>query len=230
MPYRTVGELMAEPGIRVHRGTATDEVTRLLNEHAISAVPVVDDEGCPVGVVSRGDLRERLRRIRTAGAGVDASGAYAPRGLVGRPPLATTAGDVMTSPAVTARPGWAVAQAARTMDHRRVKRLPVVDGRERLVGFLSRADLLRMFVRPDRAVRQEIAVDVLDRTLGIGPTEVTVTVSEGRVTLQGIVDRRALLPVVDRLTQGVDGVVEVRNHLACLTDAPPGVPSRAGQR
>ncbi|OEV31285.1 hypothetical protein AN219_05440, partial [Streptomyces nanshensis] len=142
---------------------------------------------------------------------------------------AVTAGEIMASPAVTARPGWPVAQAARTMDRRRVKRLAVVDGTDRLVGFLSRADLLRVFVRPDRAVRQEIAGDVLDRTLGIGPTQVRVTVTDGRVTLQGIVERRALLPLVDRLTWGVYGVVEVRNHLAYLTDAPTGGPSRAGR-
>lgn len=224
MPYRTVGELMAAPGLGVHRSTAAAEVSVLLDEHAISAVPVVDDGGSPVGIVSRGDLHTRLPRLRSAAE----SGPYPPHGL-GRRPGVITADDVMTSPAVTARPGWTVSQAARTMDRRRVKRLPVVDEvTDRLVGFLSRGDLLRVFVRADPAVRREIAGDVLDRTLGIGPTQVTVTVSEGRVTLQGIVGSRSLLPVVDRLTRGVDGVVDVRNHLACLDDAPPGVTSAAG--
>ncbi|SCK09181.1 CBS domain-containing protein [Streptomyces sp. WMMB 322] len=225
MPYRTVGELMTSPGLGVHRSAAADEAARLLDEHGLSALPVVDDNGCPVGVVSRKDLRERLDGARTARGAAP----YPSRGL-GHPPGAVTADAVMTSPAVTARPGWTVSQAARTMDRRRVKWLPVVDeATDRLVGFLSRGDLLRVFVRTDRAVRQEIARDVLDRTLGIGPTQVTVTVAEGRVTLQGIVERRALLPVVDRLTRGVDGVVDVRNHLAYLNDAPPGsVPSAAG--
>lgn len=242
MPYATVGELMTEPGISVRRGTATDEVTGLLDEHAISAVPVVDDEGCPVGVVSRGDLRTAARRSGPDGG----AGSHAPRRPVTRAgsnpvtrPVATgrrpahsaaTAGEVMTSPAVTARPGWSVAQAARTMERRGVGRLAVVDGTDRLVGFLGRADLLRVFVRTDRAVRREIAEEVLYRTLGIGPTQVTVTVTDGRVTLQGIVEHRAVLPVVDRLTWAVYGVVEVRNHLACLTDAPTGVSSRSARR
>lgn len=216
---------MTTPGLGVHRSTAADEVSGLLDEHAISSVPVVDDGGSPVGVVSRGDLAKRPHRLRSA----DESGPYSPHGL-GRRPGVITADDVMTSPAVTARPGWTVSLAARTMDRRRVKRLPVVDEvTDRLVGFLSTTDLLRVFVRTDPAVRQEIAGDVLNRTLGIGPTQVTVTVSEGRVTLQGIVGSRSLLPVVDRLTRGVDGVVDVRNHLACLDDdAAPGVTSAAG--
>ncbi|WP_314174728.1 CBS domain-containing protein [Streptomyces winkii] len=234
MPHRTVGELMTAPGIRVHRGTTAGDVTRLLDEHSITAVPVVDDGECPVGVVSRKDLGEGSRRVRTSGEAGPYS-AYsaarsAPAGPGRRLSGVTTADDVMTSPAVTARPGWSLAQAARTMERRRVKRLPVVDGADRLVGFLGRTDLVRSFVRPDRAVRQEIAGDVLDRTLGIGPRQVTVTVAEGRVTLQGIVEHRSLLPVVDRLTRGVDGVVEVRNHLAYLTDAPPDAAPRAGLR
>lgn len=226
MPHATVGELMATPGISVHRGTTADEVAGLLDEYALSAVPVVDDEGCPVGVVARRDLRPAERRLgergpyvrRGTGPGGRSSGA------------AATAGEVMTSPAVTARPDWNVAQAARTMERRRVKRLAVVDGADRLVGFLTRTDLLRVFVRQDRAVRREIADEVLYRTLGIGPTQVTVTVTDGRVTLQGIVADRATLPVVDRLTRTVYGVVEVRNHLACLTDAPVGDSPRAARR
>lgn len=230
MPHATVGELMAAPGVSVHRGTTVDEVARLLDEHAFSAVPVVDDEGCPVGVLSRRDLHTGARRsaagvpyARRPGAGAGGTG--------GRPFGAATAGEVMTSPAVTAQPDWNVARAARTMERRRVKRLPVVDGSERLVGFLTRADLLRVFVRPDRAVRREIADEVLYRTLGIGPTQVTVTVTDGRVTLQGIVADRSTLPVVDRLTRSVYGVVEVRNHLALLNDdAPADGSQHAGRR
>ena len=227
MPYRTGGELMAAPGLGVHRSTAVDEVTGLLDEHSISAVPVVDDDGCPVGVVSRIDVHERLRRVRPVRPSGGESRTFSPRSLGNRRGV-ITADEVMTSPAVTARPDWTVSHAARTMDRRRVKGLPVVDEvTDRLVGFISRGDLLRVFVRTDRALRQEIADDVLHGTLGIGPTQVRVTVAEGRVTLQGIVEHRALLPVVDRLTRGVDGVVDVRNHLASLDDASPGVPSAA---
>jgi CBS domain-containing protein len=114
------------------------------------------------------------------------------------------------------------------MERRRVKRLPVVNEAEQLVGFIARTDLLRVFLRDDQAVREEIVADVLNRTLGLGPSQVTVTVNDGLVTLQGIVDHRTLLPVVDRLVRGVDGVVAVRNLLAYRADAPSGWDSQAG--
>lgn len=204
MPHRSVGDLMARPGIRVHRGTRVEKVSALLAEAAIGAVPVVDDGEYPVGVVSRGDLRRGTT--------------YRPGGFARRG--ATTAGEVMTTPAVTARARWSVVEAARTMERRRVKQLPVVDDADQLVGFLGRADLLRVFLREDQSVREEITTDVLGGTLGLGPSQVTVTVQDGQVTLQGIVDRRDQLPVVDRLVEGVDGVVCVRNHLAYRTDTP----------
>ena len=212
MPYRSVGELMTRPGVAVRRGTGLEEVAVLLAEHAITAVPVVDEDECPVGVVSKADLRQTEQR-RQGGPGN-------PVDRTGREPA--TAGEVMTSPAVTARPQWTVVEAVRTMERRRVKRLPVVNEADQLLGFLGRADVLRIFLRRDRAVREEITAEVLDRTLGLGPSQVTVTVTDGRVTLQGIVDHRDLLPVVDRLTLGVDGVVEVRNHLAYRTATPRG--------
>jgi CBS-domain-containing membrane protein len=113
------------------------------------------------------------------------------------------------------------------MERRRVKRLPVVNETDQLVGFLGRADLLRVFVRTDQAVREEIVTDVLNRILGLGPSQVTVGVNDGRVTLLGIVERRELLPVVDRMVEAVDGVVEVRNHLAFRTDSPAATGSAA---
>lgn len=230
MPYRSVDDLMTRPGIRVHRGTTVEDVAELLAQHAVRAVPVVDEFECPVGVVSASDLRRNDPRRPDPAEALDPlppprRRAPGPGNRARRD--AATAGEVMTSPAVTARPEWTVVEAARTMERRRVKRLPVVDDADRLVGFLSRADLMRVFLRRDHAVRKEIATDVLDRTLGLGPSQVTVTVNDGRVTLQGIVDHRDLLPVVERLVRGVDGVVEVRNHLAHRSDTPKdGVLSR----
>lgn len=104
------------------------------------------------------------------------------------------------------------------MDRKHVKRLPVVDGTGRLVGIVSRADLLRVFLRRDRLIREEISGAVLSRTLGIGPDEVSVRVTDGRVTLRGTVDRRSLIPVVLRLCEGVDGVVDVTADLDYRTD------------
>jgi CBS domain-containing protein len=113
-----------------------------------------------------------------------------------------------------------MARAARAMDQAGVKRLPLVDGTGRLAGIVSRGDLLRVFLGRDRLIREEISGDILDRTLGISPDEVGVEVVDGRVALHGTVDRPSLVPVVTRLCEGVDGVVEVTATLRHRTDAP----------
>lgn len=99
------------------------------------------------------------------------------------------------------------------MRGRQVKRLPVVDAAGRLIGILSRSDLLQLFLRRDHAIQEEILEDVLTRTLGLSPSSLTVEVTDGLVTLSGTVGRRSLVPIVLRLCQSVDGVVDVVNRL-----------------
>ncbi|GAA1570565.1 CBS domain-containing protein [Streptomyces globosus] len=195
--HRSVADLMTPHPVGVRAATAFKEVARLLHEYDITAVPVVDADGRPVGVVSEADL---LRR-RAGGT--------------------STAGELMTSPAVTARPEWSVVRAARVMQRHGVKRLPVVGADGRLVGVLSRSDLVRLFLRRDQAIREEIVEDVIVRTLRIAPSSVTVDVDDGVVVLSGTVPRTELLPVVERLCQSVDGVVDVDNRLS----GPPAGPS-----
>ncbi|MFE9255218.1 CBS domain-containing protein [Streptomyces sp. NPDC006879] len=191
MRHHSVADLMTPSAVSVQRGTSFKEIARLLKEFDISAVPVLDEAGRPVGVVSEADLLHRP----LAGSGTN------------------TAADLMTSPAVTARREWSVVRAARVMRKAQVKRLPVVDAADRLVGVLSRGDLLQLFLRRDRAIQEEILEDVLTRTLGLRPSSLTVEVADGLVTLSGTVSRRSLVPVVLRLCQSVDGVVDVIDRL-----------------
>ncbi|MFF8596303.1 CBS domain-containing protein [Streptomyces sp. NPDC015220] len=191
MRQRSVGDLMTPAAVSVRPGTTFKEIARILDEYDITAVPVVDDQDRPVGVVSEADL---LRRRTSGGVG-------------------TTARELMTSPAVVAEPGWHAVRAARTMERHRVKRLPVVGGDGRLVGVISRSDLVQLFLRRDRAIQEEILEDVLVRTLGLPPSALTVEVAEGRVVLSGTVRRKSLIPVAVRLCDGVDGVVEVVSRL-----------------
>lgn len=132
---------------------------------------------------------------------------------------AVTAEGLMTSPAVLARPEWTIVEAARVMESNHVKRLPVVDDAGRLIGVISRADLLRVFLRRDSAIREEIQGDVLTRTLGLAPCAVTAHVVDGRVTLNGTVEQAGVMPVVERLCRGVDGVVDVDCRLVHKLDA-----------
>lgn len=215
MKHRTVSDLMTHSVVRVHARTPFKEVVKTLADHDITAVPVVDGDDRPLGVVSEADL------LRRESAQPDPAGLLAVLDAPGNPsvrPAATTAEGLMTSPAVVAHPEWTVVQAARVMDQRHVKRLPVVDDTGRLVGIVSRADLLRVFLRRDHVIREEISGDILDRTLGIGPDEVVVAVTDGRVSLRGTVERRDLIPVLVRLCEQVDGVVEVTQTLDYRTD------------
>ncbi|MEU2831902.1 CBS domain-containing protein [Streptomyces lavendulae] len=196
MRHRSVADLMTPTAVSVQRGTPFKEIARLLKEFDISAVPVVDEADRPVGVVSEADL---LRK-RSSGSGTN------------------TAADLMTSPAITAQTGWNVVRAARVMRGRQVKRLPVVDAAGRLIGILSRSDLLQLFLRRDQAIQEEILEDVVTRTLRLSPSSLTVEVTDGLVTLSGTVSRRSLVHIVLRLCQSVDGVVDVVNRLDYAQD------------
>ncbi|MEV6202926.1 CBS domain-containing protein [Streptomyces sp. NPDC051771] len=191
MRHRSVAELMTPTAVSVGRQTTFKEIARLLDEFDITAVCVVDEENRPLGVVSEADLV----RHHVAGSGPD------------------TAGALMSSPAVVARPDGSVVRAARVMDRAEVKRLPVTGDDGRLVGVLSRSDLVRLFLRRDRAIQEEIVEDVMTRTLGLRPSDISVEVEDGRVTLSGRVRRPGLVPVLLRLCNSVDGVVGVVDRL-----------------
>jgi CBS-domain-containing membrane protein len=103
--------------------------------------------------------------------------------------------------------------AAKVMETKRVKRLPVVDERGRLVGIVSRSDLLMVHLRPDAEIRREVREEVLERALWIDPGVVAVEVDEGVVTLSGRLDRKSSAVIAVRLTESVAGVVEVEDKL-----------------
>ncbi|MGW4820306.1 CBS domain-containing protein [Streptomyces sp. NPDC004227] len=224
MRHRTVEDLMTRGVVRVRRDTPFKQVARVLAGNEVTAVPVVDELDRPVGVVSEADLlRTVAGRPDPAGLlpGTRAEDAWHGGSAAG------TAEDLMTAPAVCARPEWTVVEAARLMDGHRVKRLPVVDEGGTLVGVVSRGDLLRVFLRRDEAVFEEITQDVLARTLGLTPADVTVGVSDGRVSLKGTVRARSLIPVIERLCGGVDGVVSVSTDVIYRCDDTGGHTARA---
>ncbi|MFD0385121.1 BON domain-containing protein [Streptomyces stramineus] len=107
-----------------------------------------------------------------------------------------------------------VVGAARLMNDRKVKRLPVVDGTGRLVGMVSRGDLLRVFLRDDRTIRAEIVEEVLHEVAGVSPAAVGVEVEQGQVVLSGTIEPPELVPLVLRLCRSVEGVVSVTDRTA----------------
>ncbi|MER7751919.1 CBS domain-containing protein [Kitasatospora sp. NPDC097643] len=215
MQHRSVHDVMTQEVITARSGTPFKEIAALFHRNDITAIPVIDDQGHPIGMVSEADL------IRKAAVLPDPEGRTPGRWLDAKDRAraeAETAGGLMTSPAVTARATWSVPEAARQMDKHKVKRLPVVDDVGRLVGIVSRRDLLQVFLRHDAAIREEITHDVLGQTLWLAPGDVQVVVRDGVVTLTGRLPRRSMIPIAEQLCRAVDGVVAVHQTLDFTED------------
>ena len=142
---------------------------------------------------------------------------------------AHTAGEAMTAPAITVEAGMPVTEAARTMVERGVNRLPVVeDGR--LVGIVTRADLVRLFTRSDEEIAREIRDDVAGRMLWIPSDRLVIEVEQGEVLLRGQVDTEFEAELLEKRIPLVPGVVGVRSELSWSLDRkgrPVGGPAAA---
>ncbi|GAA1222100.1 CBS domain-containing protein [Kitasatospora nipponensis] len=206
MRHRTVQELMTREVVRVAPESGFREIAELLTEYGITALPVVDGEDRPVGVVSEGDL------IRAQAAQEDPGALLPPPADRSVANTVMTARELMSSPAVCVAPGASVVAAARLMDRHRVKRLPVVGEDGRLVGLVSRHDLLQVFLRDDLAIRSEIVEDVLSQIEGVSPAALGVEVEQGHVVLSGTLEPPYLVPIVLRLCGAVDGVLSVTDR------------------
>jgi CBS domain-containing protein len=201
--------------LTVRPETPLKEVAHRLVERGISGMPVCDENGRVLGVVSEADILYKERGEARKGAGLLAL-LLEPHDDADRKIGARTAGEAMTSPAVTIEPNRRLAEAARVMLERGINRLPVVrDGK--LVGIVTRADLVRAFERPDYEIAREIREDVVLRTLWI-PDAVDVRVERGEVTLRGKLDTSTEVELVERLAERVPGVVAVHSELTWRDD------------
>ncbi|NKQ51824.1 CBS domain-containing protein [Amycolatopsis sp. K13G38] len=198
------------PDVRsVRRTTPVKDVAVILAGRHVSAVPVVDDERTVVGVVSEADLlpkqvppgRWALRRSRAR---------YGAR----------TAEQIMSAPARTIGADESIVEAARVMTHEHMKRLPVVDRYGKLMGIVSRSDLVALFVRDDESLREEIVRTVFVEVLMLSgkQAEAAVDITDGVATLTGELERKSLVPIAVALTRRVPGVVDVVDHLTFASD------------
>ncbi|MEV6113125.1 CBS domain-containing protein [Streptomyces sp. NPDC052109] len=205
-----VSDVMTHTVAAVGRRAPFKEIVRLMRDWRVSALPVLEGEGRVVGVVSEADLlpKEETRDEPETGY------------LQLRQPVdvakadALTAGDLMSSPAATVRANATLAEAASTMAREGVKRLPVVDGTGLLEGIVSRADLLKVFLRADDDIAEEVRHEIVSYLFPPPASAVQVDVHDGVATLQGRIRDTALVPVAARLVRAVEGVVDVRFDLA----------------
>lgn len=209
-----VADVMTGKVVSVRPDTGYQRVADLLVQHAISAMPVVDEEGTVLGVVSEADLLPKLNYPDRVPVHPLVSRR---RRAANRRALGDTAGELMTSPAVTIASTATLAQAARRLEAARVRRLPVVDDAGRLVGIVSRRDLVRLYARPDPEIWADILEQVIE-PMWLEPSTVEVRVSAGVVTLAGQVDRVSTREIVVRMTHAVPGVVDVVDKLGAAVD------------
>ncbi|WP_280909254.1 CBS domain-containing protein [Streptomyces sp. SAI-090] len=205
-----VSDVMTQTVAAIGRDASFKEIVRMMQDGKVSALPVLEGEGRVVGVVSEADLLlkeefrdsdpdrhtqlQRLPDLAKAGA--------------------VRAGELMTSPALTVHADATLAQAARTMARAKVKRLPVVDELGMLQGIVSRADLLKVFLRDDEEIAQDVRREVVSYLFPAPTSAARVAVREGVVTLSGRIRDTSLIPVAARLIRAVEGVVDVEFDLS----------------
>jgi CBS domain-containing protein len=203
-----VNDVMTRAVVTVSPETPLKAVARLLLDHRISGVPVVDARGTVLGVVSEADFlvkelppeRRRLLEWFTLSRGGDRVRAAKLE--------AVTAGEAMTSPAVTVASSRPVADAAATMTHRKVSRLPVIDD-GRLVGIVTRADLVRAYIRSDAELARTIRDEVILGILWLDPAPFSVDVVDGIARIRGHVERRSTAELAERAATMVPGILRV---------------------
>lgn len=209
-----VAEVMTTSVVTVGPEVTWKQVAERMLDAGVSGLPVVDHDGYLLGVVTEADLVSKPafgeRRHRALAAVVDlltGDARWAGKAT------ALTAAQLMTTAVIVASPDDDVRVAALRMVEARVKRLPVLDG-GKLVGIVSRRDLLRSFHRSDADIAAEITTKLGDlRSTAVEP-DVTTTVDDGVVILEGSVRTDDDVRVVEGLVREVAGVVQVDNRVA----------------
>jgi CBS domain-containing protein len=200
-----VVDLMTTDVITVSRETGIRDAARLMFRNRVSGLPVTSPEGSLIGIITEADFL-RLEVERQEGA----------------TDLGETVGDVMSGGVVTTGPDTEVYDAAKMMTFQDIKRLPVVDDDARLLGIISRADIVSVFTRPDDVIEDEIREDLIRRVLFIDPDELDVTVTNGVVTFVGEIGTRNEARLLAELATRLDGVLHVESQLVWRLDDGDG--------
>jgi CBS domain-containing protein len=210
-----VRDVMTTDVAAVEKTATYHEIARLMSERAVNAVPVLDGRQRVLGMVSEADmLRKQERRFGRAGTGLHRR---TRRELAQA--TARTAGQLMATPPITIHPDAPLGAAARQMNGHHIRRMPVVDSSGRLLGIVSRRDLLRVFLRPDDDIAADVRAIIADILLE-DTASITVSVHHGMITLAGSLSSPEVGQAAVRLAGDVDGAVGVIDR---LEQAPLGV-------
>ncbi|MFD7013348.1 CBS domain-containing protein [Streptomyces sp. NPDC059928] len=221
MKHSKVGSVMTTEVVAVRPATPFKEVARLIARHRVSGLPVTDADDKVLGVISETDLlvREADGHASAApGRRIRLSGLLPAARREQNKSRARTAAQLMSQPAVCVHADNTIAEAARSMARHKVERLPVIDDEDRLVGIVTRRDLLQVFLRPDDEIRREVISEVLVNTLWLSPRTIRVSVTDGEVTLDGKLERLSEVAIAVHMARQIDGVVSVIDKLGYHAD------------
>jgi CBS domain-containing protein len=189
-----VRDLMTTDVVAVGPTTSIRDAARMMFRYRVSGLPVVDPDDHVLGIITEGDfLAMELERAETG---------------IEHPIVA----DVMSHSVLSVSPDLELMDAARFMHEHSVKRVLVVED-DRMVGILSRFDIVAAFTRPDDLIEDEIREDLIRRVLFVDPETVDVHVTNGVVMFVGTIGTRTEARLVEELARRLDGVVSVDNRL-----------------
>ncbi|MBC6463068.1 CBS domain-containing protein [Actinomadura sp. HBU206391] len=210
-----VNDVMTTEVVAVQEKTSFKDIVDLMYRQHVNAFPVLDSTGQVRGVVSQSDLL-----FKESDPDVGEEFHLSPeRRREQRKATGTIAADVMTSPVITVSASATVEEAARSMRRHKVGQLPVIDVLSgRLIGIVSRADVLAVYRRPDADIRQDVLSQVIGQESGMDPERFEVGVEDGRVIVKGKVDDRSQIAPLMHAIRHVEGVVSAQARLGYEAD------------
>jgi CBS domain-containing protein len=214
--HRTVADVMTTKVHIADPSAPFKVLVRLIEENRVSAIPIVDKNGVPVGIVSESDLlhKERRHELEAEANLFQLRKHRHERAKAG----GLVASELMTSPLITVPTDTTLAEAARLMQARNVRRLVAVDARGRIAGIVSRSDLLQVFLRTDEDLRADVVDRIIPAVLIELSEDVSIQVHSNVITLIGVVERRSDAEILGRLAGDLDGVVGIENQLTYRWD------------
>ncbi len=189
-----VRDLMTTDVVAVGPTTSTRDAARMMFRYRVSGLPVVDPDDHVLGIITEGDFLELELRRQEEGE------------------VHSLVKDVMSHSVLSVSPDLEIMDAARFMHEHSVKRVLVVED-SKMVGIISRFDIVAAFTRPDDLIEDEIREDLIRRVLFVDPETVDVQVANGVVTFVGTIGTRTEARLVEELARRLDGVVGVENEL-----------------
>ena len=210
-----VQDVMTQRVVTIRESTPFKKIIRQMHDNHVSALPVLDEGGKLIGIVSEADLLLKEEHQTGEGAFLFES----PRRRRERAKAAgLVASALMTRPVVRIHPQATLEEAARLIHDKGIKRLPVVDADERVVGIVSRRDLLQVFLRPDADIGREVSEEIIQRVFWLDRDAIRVLVVDGVVTLEGCLEQKSLVEFVVARVLEVEGVVGVDCRLSYQVD------------